>query len=655
MKKFSVLLFVFVVIAVSLMSMKERTKDLRETVLKVGKLYAQQAETLDSFLQTYPSYFYDSSYTLRQKKYEELAYYFKRASGFILYFEPELYYSRLVGPFQFKRGEKSETLFDVIPDNWLFVGPIGNEHDTSLVKNYSKKDSIDQKDFITRAVSGYRKALKDCRYVEHLSGMNESMLFDALRTEIFRISTIDIGNSDLIIESAGLSSLNGGIESWLLFTSELVKDLPASRSALQKEWDILSKGTLQFLVKNKDFRSFDRMFFIKNNLIPLSQFLNDLQLALKVPYIKRNSPIRAGAKHIYDKNIFDPDYFSPDKNGYYSADKAKLGELLFFDPILSDNNKRACASCHKPEMAFTDGRTKSMSFDLELLPRNSPTVINSGFQKKLFWDQRASSLEDQLDSVVNNAAELHSSFEHVIGKINASPEYVRLFNNAFPSTKKNGITRKDVKNAIGVYERTVTGLNSRFDQYMQGDETKLSPEEINGFNVYMGKGKCGVCHTAPLFNGALPPFYDLTDHKSLGVPIRDTMSKYVIDPDPGMMKATGEIFTKFSFKTPTVRNAAVTAPYMHNGVYKTLEQVVDFYDHAGGNKFAGDMRSDTKGLPFFTLIPLELKLTPGEKKDLVAFMRALTDTTASGRIPSRLPDLTGTYIKLNKRVIGGEY
>jgi cytochrome c peroxidase len=344
-----------------------------------------------------------------------------------------------------------------------------------------------------------------------------------------------------------------------------------------------------------------------------------------------------------------------DKGGYYSREKAELGELLFFDPILSDNNKRACASCHKPALAFTDARIKSVSFTLQQLPRNSPTVINSGFQKSEFWDLRAGSLEDQLDSVINNKEELHSSFDRIIDRLNSSPEYLSLFHDAFPETRTTGITRHAIKNAIGVYERTLTGLNSRFDQYVRGDTSVLNAQEIHGFNIFMGKAKCGVCHMAPLFNGSLPPFYDISDHHSLGVPIRDTMDKYLVDPDLGLMKMNGDSFARFSFKVPTLRNIALTAPYMHNGVYRNLEQVVDFYDRAAGNQFSKDMRPDMTGLPFFTILPVELHLTDTEKKDLVAFLKSLTDTSAASAIPRRLPALSASYTRLNPRTIGGDY
>jgi cytochrome c peroxidase len=473
--------------------------------------------------------------------------------------------------------------------------------------------------------------------------------------EIFRISTIDLANSDFIIDEAALPSLNGSLDSWLLFTGELVEALPDRDDGNRTQWTVLRSGIKSYLAANKGYGSFNRMYFLRDYLIPVSRFLNHLQVALQVPFIRKQRAIRSDAMDIYDKDVFKNDYFSPDSGGYYTPEKAVLGELLFFDPILSGNNKRACASCHKPALGFTDARPRSISFSLQQLPRNSPTVINSGLQKKEFWDLRASSLEDQLDSVINNKEELHSSFGALIDRLNSSPEYVRLFRSAFPETRAKGITREAVKNAIAVYERTLTGLNSRFDQYLQGDTSVLDPQEVHGFNLFMGKAKCGVCHMAPLFNGALPPFYDISDHHSLGVPVRDTMDKYIVDPDLGLMKINGDSFARFSFKVPTLRNIALTAPYMHNGVYKTLEQVVDFYDRAAGNQFSRDMRPDMTGLPFFTILPVQLHLTDVEKKDLVAFLNTLTDTSAVSKVPHRLPAIIAAYAGLNSRTIGGDY
>jgi cytochrome c peroxidase len=636
------------------LSMNGKNKDLSKAVSRVATMYINQAKSLDSFLSAYPRYFYDSCYAVREMKYEELCYDFKRSAGFIVYFEPDLYFSKLAGPFQFQKNER-KGFFSGLPDAWLFQGPIGNEPDSTLLKEFSKDDSTAQTNFIIQAVGDYRRALQDGHFERHLKTMDISMLFDALRLEIFRISTIDIANSDFIIEEAGIPGLHGSVDSWLEFTGELSKELPISEIVLREHWARLSEGAKKYLAANKDFRSFNRMYFLRNWLIPLSQFLNDLQIAFGVPFLKKDAAVRSDARTIYDKDVFNGDYFAANREAFFSAAKARLGELLFFDPILSDNNKRACASCHKPDMAFTDGKKKSVAFGFEELPRNSPTVINSGFQKRLFWDLRAGSLEDQLDSVVNNVNEMHSSFTGVIEKLNTSPEYIALFNEAFPETKRDGISRAYIKAAIAVYERTLTGLDSRFDQYMRGDETKLNANEISGFNLFMGKAKCGVCHMAPLFNGSVPPYFDISDNHSLGVPVQDSVVKYVVDPDMGLMKINGNGFARFSFKTPTLRNVALTAPYMHNGLFKTLEQVVDFYDHAAGQKFGKDMRPDMGELPFFTILPIELKLADGEKKDLVAFLKTLTDTSASAKVPTRLPRFGDPYAKLNGRTIGGDY
>lgn len=653
MKKSILAALIIATIGILSMRVNNRENKMNSAIKAIDNLYVRHVESLDSFLKAYPIYFYDSSYELRRKKYDELAYYFKRAAGLMIYFEPDLFYKKLVGPFQFEISDR-KGFFKPLPNHWLFTGPIGYEADSQLKKfpPVFRQGSID---FIKDATGKFCSAIGEINYKKHFSGMDPSGMFDALRVDMFRISTLDIANADLVIDDAALPSLKGSLDSWHLYANELFNLLPSSEKAMHDKWAKLSAGSKNFVAVADSFNGLNRDYFIRSYLIPISQLLYDLQIYLAVPFKQKWSAIRSDAKHIYDKDIFNADYFAPNNNAFYSKARAELGELLFFDPILSDNNQRACASCHKPEKAFTDGEPKATAFEREkLLARNSPTVINSGFQKKAFWDQRASSLEDQLDSVINNPDELHSSFDRVIERIYSSPEYVALFHKAFPETKKNGIQRQDVKNAIGVYERTVTGLNSRFDQYMRGDLTKLSTEEIKGFNVYMGKAHCGICHFAPLFNGALPPFFDLTDHHSIGVPVKDTMEKFVIDPDPGLFKLTDNPFVKFSFKTPTVRNSALTAPYMHNGVYKTLEQVVSFYDHAAGTKFNNDYRPDMKGLPFFTILPIELKLTDDEKKSLVAFIHALNDTTAA-KAPKRLPVLKGNYAKINKRKIGGEY
>ena len=403
------------------------------------------------------------------------------------------------------------------------------------------------------------------------------------------------------------------------------------------------------------------MYFLTQYLLPLSNYLFELRNVLGVKQINKFAAISPDARNLYEADVFNPDFFAPSQDAYLSKAKVELGKFLFFDPILSDNNERACASCHKPELAFTDSLIKSVKFERKEgdLPRNAPTVINSGFQKLVFWDLRATSLEDQLDSVINNEHELHSSFDQVIDRINSSREYKKLFSQAFPETKRTGIQRKHVKIAIACYERALTGLNSRFDQYIRGDKTAMTSQEINGFNLFVGKARCATCHIPPLFNGTIPPYFEITDHKSLGVPLKDTMEIMQLDVDTGTARTYQNPLFKFSFKTPTVRNIELTAPYMHNGVYKTLDQVVEFYKHAAGSKFIrGESQAGERQklpYPFFTILPDTLTLDDKEKLELVAFMKTLTDTTSIKNIPKRLPELSGKYASLNRRKLGGVY
>src|SRR5664279_5894196 len=172
----------------------------------------------------------------------------------------------------------------------------------------------------------------------------------------------------------------------------------------------------------------------------------------------------------------------------------------------------------------------------------------------------------------------------------------------------------EVMNAIGSYLRSLTWLNSRFDEYMQGNKTAMSPEEISGFNVFMGKGKCATCHFMPLFNGSFPPGFTTMETEVIGVP--RAIGKKEIDPDPGRYDIVRIGFLRHAFKTPTVRNAARTAPYMHNGVFASLEQVVDFYNKGGGAGLGLTIENQT--LPFD-----KLELTETEQKDIVSIINSL--------------------------------
>jgi cytochrome c peroxidase len=180
------------------------------------------------------------------------------------------------------------------------------------------------------------------------------------------------------------------------------------------------------------------------------------------------------------------------------------------------------------------------------------------------------------------------------------------------------ITVPHTANALAAFLRTLVYLNSAFDRYLQGDTLALTKQQQDGFNLFMGKAQCGTCHFAPLFNGLTPPLFQLTEFEVLGTSLSDTLEHPRSDPDQGRFGVFPISFYKQAFKTPTVRNAAVTAPYMHNGSFSSLEKVVDFYDKGGGIGL---------GLPVEnqTLSAAPLHLTAEEKKAVISFMEALTD------------------------------
>lgn len=173
-----------------------------------------------------------------------------------------------------------------------------------------------------------------------------------------------------------------------------------------------------------------------------------------------------------------------------------------------------------------------------------------------------------------------------------------------------------------MYLHTLISFNSRFDQHIRGERKTLTAREINGFNLFMGKARCATCHFAPLFNGSKPTLYLYQESEVIGVPARANTKQITLDPDQGRFTVTNKEFHRFSFKTPGIRNIELTSPYMHNGVFKSLEEVMDFYNKGGGKSLG--IAPPNQSLPF-----QKLNLQKEEIKDLIAFMRSLTDKSGS--------------------------
>lgn len=378
-----------------------------------------------------------------------------------------------------------------------------------------------------------------------------------------------------------------------------------------------------YLSINTNFNDFDRLYFITEFANPLYATIGQLKTGIVLPNNKGRRPVNPYAESIFDMDAFDINFFSPDGQYQLTPMRVELGRRLFSDPILSETKTRSCASCHKPELAFTDGLLVARGIDgKKSLQRNTPTLWNTVLQTRQFYDSRTDMLENQLDEVVHNAAEMKGSLKKSVDDLKRDSSYKALFSQVY-ADQTIPISPYHIANAISSYVRSLVALNSRFDQYLHGNTAKLSEEEKNGFNLFMGKAKCGTCHYVPLFNGLVPPLFNETESEVLGVP-STANKKTMLDPDLGKYNFTKSVIHKHSFKTPTIRNVALTAPYMHNGVFKTLEQVIDFYNKGGGAGLG--IAPENQTLPRD-----KLKLTKKEKKALIAFMHTLTDTVYAYR------------------------
>ncbi|MEZ4594433.1 MAG: cytochrome c peroxidase, partial [Chloroflexota bacterium] len=287
--------------------------------------------------------------------------------------------------------------------------------------------------------------------------------------------------------------------------------------------------------------------------------------------------------------------------------KAELGYLLFFDPVLSENNDIACATCHQPDLGFSDGRTVAIGPNGTELTRNTPGLWNVGYAQNLFWDGRLDSLEAQSEVPLTHPDEMGvTDTAALVAEVTAIGEYEAMFNAAFA----DGVTLENIENALAAFQRTLITNNSPFDQYAAGNVDALTPSQRRGLALFRsGATRCFECHTAPTF--ASDTF------RVVGVP----------SDDPGRA-AIAEDGSEGAFKVPSLRNIALTAPYMHNGSLATLEEVVDFYADGGG-RVHGQENVDVFVQGF--------ELTDQERLDLVAFLYALTDESGLPDVPTAVP------------------
>jgi len=298
------------------------------------------------------------------------------------------------------------------------------------------------------------------------------------------------------------------------------------------------------------------------------------------------------------------------KNNPLTVEKVELGKLLFFDPRLSRDNTISCASCHKPELAWTDGTKLSIGINNQLSTRNSQILVNRIYGRAQLWHGKFPTLEAQALNPLFKAVRMGMpSNEAEVAKLNAIKGYRDRFRQVFCTD----VTLDGVAKAIASFERTILSGNSPADRFdMGGEENAMSESAKRGLALFQGKGRCTRCHSG--FNFADEEFHNLGIDWDTS---RVDLGQYSVGKHPG---------TVGGFKTPTLREIARTAPYMHDGRFATLEEVIDFYDQGGITN------------PHLSNLIIPLGLTAQEKKDLVEYMRALNGEGWQMAAPTEFPE-----------------
>jgi len=277
---------------------------------------------------------------------------------------------------------------------------------------------------------------------------------------------------------------------------------------------------------------------------------------------------------------------------------AQLGAVLFFDPILSYDYSVSCASCHKPEFAFADNSRFSVGVDSIITGRNTPSITYMKGRNIYFWDGRAHSLEDQARQVISNPNEMRGQWEELMRRFRESEYYSEAFMNVFFDEPDTAYLFQ----AIADYQRTLSAYDSPYDRYIGGDESAMSESAIRGMNLYFKHNTCGnvECHAG----------VDLSNDSIVNIGVHNE--------DPGLYEVTGLERDRGKFKTPHLRNIAITAPYMHDGSMKTLREVMVYYNNMDNFPLEGPTHNKVKR-------QRARPLNDQEIDDIIAFMKALTD------------------------------
>ncbi|MBM1104665.1 cytochrome-c peroxidase [Aurantibacter crassamenti] len=567
-------------------------QNMTEAVELIGSLSKVEAESVEA-----------------KKIFKELRIAFKKAEPYASYLNPQVGH-RTNGP----------ALPIFVEDTERILNPIGLQKIEESIYEGGEDPAV----FI-REVNLTKGLMVNLMQNVSERKLNVERFFIATHQQLLRIISLGISGFDTPVSQLGLNETIISLQSLkVIYDHTLQEIILEKNSSLNSSFKNNIESAIAFIQENQDFNTFDRYTFIRDYMNPITRNWVSIRKESGLWKGVNNKPFNFDAPTFFEKDAFNLEYFTPPINRNPSEKQIALGKKLFFDSNLSQSGTMACVTCHIPEKAYTDGLSVNLDTNGNPLQRNSPTLINAAFQKSFFWDGRAENILDQISSVFNNKQEFNTGVHTFSTEILKDTTYHQLFKEAFGSISKRNT---DIIKAISSYISTLNGFDSKFDKNMRAEEDSFTEQEQLGMNLFMGKALCATCHFIPLTNGTVPPFYAETEKEVIGVP--ETKNNKILDDDLGFYWRYNKAEHLGMFKTPTVRNAEFTAPYMHNGIYNTLEEVMDFYNKGGGGGMGFDLEHQT--LPFD-----ELNLSEEELKALIAFVKTLSDTNVEEKQTAQL-------------------
>lgn len=522
---------------------------------------------------------------------------FKKAEPYAAYLNPEVGH-RVNGP----------ALPVFLDDNQRVLPPVGLQK----IEESIYEGGVPDEDFLyeTDITRGMLVVLQKEMEKREL---NAQRFFIATHQQLLRIISFSTAGFDTPVSYLGIGEIKTSLNSLKeTYTRSIRKIITEKNDSLDKRFIQRLEQAETFVTGNPDFETLDRFVFIRDYMNPVTRAWVEIRKESGVWEPSGNYPFNFDAPTFFEENSFNLRYFTPSINRNPTKEQIALGKMLFFEPALSAGSTMSCATCHIPEKAYADGLVSNKDNRERPLKRNTPTLLNVAFQRSFFWDGRSEDLLEQISSVFTDQNEFNTNVHEFNTDILKDSTYSDKFRQAFGHVPKNN---RDIIRAISSYISTLNNFNSRFDKNIRGEEDDFSAAEKEGFNLFMGKALCATCHFIPLTGGTVPPFYKETEKEVIGVP--ETAENKMLDDDEGFYWKYEEALHRGMFKTPSIRNIAETAPYMHNGVYRTLEEVMDFYNKGGGSGLGFDLSHQT--LPFDNL-----ELTPDEQGAIIAFMKTLS-------------------------------